>query len=309
MCRSVGFIKMSLPIKIIIFVKNKVADEFEKTVHDRLTEHGLQVFVDSVHGQDYNWFKTNFKQTNCRFYWKEMDGLPFDFMPKTVEENVPTMVAYFDDDAKIEIRDWVYITSSLKHIVTDCYISPHHLRIGQSFVVTKDHLPMAVDVKDGEDEVVLITKSTPPDDEDRLHYALRTHHVPNRDAKLFELWKPHCDIPFTVMIQPYSTKGDIPFFSSLFACSSWGVARLDAEFLKHVWKDMGMPGLLDLDALLKKHTEECMPGDGNAQPTVEPKVYRSTIELVLKNLDRVDEGKVRVKRYLDETEKMSVEKD
>jgi len=282
---------MADPIKLTVFLKGDLPTEEESNVHDKLVAAGLIVFVDRVHSLDYLWFKHNFKQTNCRFFWSEMKALPLDFVGND-EESMPILVAYFDDSAKVEVRDWVYISAYLSHLITGSEITPHHLRLGKGFVqpatvVTSEKVEL---------------KATPPNDPDREHYALRTFEVKERDAKLFELWKPHCDLPFTVMITPYSTKGDIPFFSSLFACSSWGVARLDAEFLRHVWRDMGLPGDLDLDALLKAHTEACMPSD-DTMPQTEPKVYRATIELVLQKLQANAEGALRVKRHIDETEK------
>lgn len=187
----------------------------------------------------------------------------------------------------------MYINAYIKHLVLGEPISANHLRLGQSLI----HPPTIVTPEQR------IEKSAyPPADADRLHYALRTLPVEGRDAKFYELWKPHCDLPFTVMIQPYSQKGDKRFFSSLFACTSWGVARLDAEFLKHVWLDMGLPEEFNLQQLVKEHVEACLPGA--ECPEVEPLIYRKTIEEVMQMLQHIDDGKVRRKRFADEEEKV-----
>ena len=277
--------------KFIIFLKKDEPSETEQLVMDKLHQAEILYFVDKVHSKDYQWFKTNFKQTDCRFFWDEvLKAAEYSFL---TDDYFPTMVVYFDDCASIETRDWVYIVQYVRHVVLGTDIDPYALRLGKSYVMG---VPKTLPT-----DKPIVTTTTAPDDPDRQHYSVRSIEIKERDAKFYELWKPHVDTPYTVMVQPYSQKGDARFFSSLFACSSWGVARLDAEFLRHVWRDMGLPGTMDLDALIKEHVEDCTPSEKSAGEA-EPKVYRLTIEQLLIQLQDKLEGHMKLKRRLESVE-------
>lgn len=46
-----------------------------------------------------------------------------------------------------------------------------------------------------------------------------------------------------------------------------------------------MLGNMDLDTMLKEATEACYPREGGGVPTVQPEVYRRTLEQVMENFD------------------------
>lgn len=86
---------------------------------------------------------------------------------------------------------------------------------------------------------------------------------------LYEVVKPNTDRPYTVYEEKWVDH--INFFSSLFVCDSWGVSRQDLQFLHSAWKNLGMPGCLDLEGLVQKRVYECEHG------APEPKVYRKSL--------------------------------
>lgn len=287
-------------IKLTLFLKNEKADEQEIKVHDQLIAAGFNIFVDNVHGKDFDWFKKSYPKKTSRFFYilkKRTVELELDQM-----DQPPSLVAYFSDGVRIEeYGDWYSIVHFIHHILMGEKIAEADYQFGALIVLAQKN-----DIEPREKKEVKVIKTEEMPD-NKGAYALRTFPVEARDAKFFELWKPHCDKPYTVMVKPYSIKGDVPFFSTLFASSSWGVSRLDAEFLKHVWKDMGFETELDLDELIKKHVEECTPSETNPQPLVEPVVHRATIEEVLLSLAARDAGLVRTKRMMDEKLKTHAE--
>ena len=109
------------------------------------------------------------------------------------------------------------------------------------------------------------------------YYSFRRQFVESQDIMLYEVTKPHTDLPYTSVTRFYSKKGHLPFFTDLFICQSWGVARADVGFLKEMWKELQMTGEFDLEKLMKEATEKCMPSDDRL-PEPEPEVYRRSLE-------------------------------
>lgn len=95
-----------------------------------------------------------------------------------------------------------------------------------------------------------------------------------KDICICEIYKPFTELPYTCVIENYSVVDFVPLFTSLFVCSSWGVAQKDILFLKHLWNHLGMKGEFDLENRLLKAVEECKAG------APEPRVYRETLEQV-----------------------------
>lgn len=121
-------------------------------------------------------------------------------------------------------------------------------------------------------------------------YDYRAMDVAHMDIKLVEIKKNNVELPFSMAIHDFSTAGYYPLFTGLFADSTWGLAGSDHDFLQCLWKRLNMPqDNPDLVAMLKKHTEECFPQPG-ILPTVEPIVYRLTLEELIQKLDRHSKG-------------------
>lgn len=110
---------------------------------------------------------------------------------------------------------------------------------------------------------------------------------------LYEVKKPFTDLPYTSVTRNYSKKGHIPFFTDLFICQSWGVARSDIAFLKHMWNELKMDGDFDLEKLMKAATEKCYPSDDNI-PEPEPEVYRRSLDNVVLILNEKEQRQVQI---------------
>jgi len=108
---------------------------------------------------------------------------------------------------------------------------------------------------------------------------------------VYEVVSPFSLVPFCTTVHKFSEQGHRPFFTSLFACSDWGLRMSDIAFLEDTWTQIGMEGYLDLDAEMKRATEMCFPSQG-MMPQAEPTVYRATLEETLDILGNKLTGKV-----------------
>lgn len=97
------------------------------------------------------------------------------------------------------------------------------------------------------------------------------------DCMFYQVIKPNCDRPYTTVVREFGKKGHRRFFTNLFVCNSWGVAKQDIQFLKKAWEWFEMEGEFDLDAMMKEATEACK------YPTMEtePEVWRNDLKAVL----------------------------
>ncbi len=124
------------------------------------------------------------------------------------------------------------------------------------------------------------------DDGDTLvndQYTFNSFLCPERNVSLFEIVKPHTDLPYTIVVRDFNNRGLLPVFTSLVICHSWGVCSEDLGFLKELWRFLEMEeefGMFDIEALMKDATERCVPTEGRL-PEPEPEVYRRTIDQVL----------------------------
>ena len=113
----------------------------------------------------------------------------------------------------------------------------------------------------------------------RKGYEFRCEFWNGKDTMLYEVCKPHTDLPFTTIVHEWSTKGHLPFFSALFTQTSWGLCGGDMDFLSAAWKKLGMTektGLpYDIDQIVQDKIKKCERGE------IEPQVYRKTIEEVI----------------------------
>jgi hypothetical protein len=111
--------------------------------------------------------------------------------------------------------------------------------------------------------------------------------IPEKDLKIFEVIKPFTDRPYTAVIRDYAARGDLPFFTALYVCTTWGVASADHVFLEKIWNHLDMTskyGPLDLQNRLKDNIEKCTPREGYV-PEKEPEVYRMAIPEIVAQWD------------------------
>jgi len=192
--------------------------------------------------------------------------------------SLPRFVITFDHDYEPEwlsIGLWV---NAIFNGVTPSVYETNYMKI-MKYNVLETHVP-----DDGDKNITSIEMAS----DEQQSYSYRTLVDNDRDLIYVEVLKPFTDRPYTVIIRAYSKRGILPFFTSLYVCSSWGVCNSDHVFLTRLWDYLDMStnhGDFDLPNRLKKDIEACYPGKGRV-PDSEPEVYRLTIEQVREQLNK-----------------------
>lgn len=258
-------------IHIVVFTETKASSKHTNIVQ-KLLHFG--VLVDSVHGTNEHFLKTNYP--NARFFFLS------DFLSMCLPEELtfvkPDFVISFDEDEEVSDIMWICIERYLESLfLPSIQVRPEVVEKGKQFL-SRYCVPAPLAIPS-----INNTPSLPE------HYELYMNHLKDRDTMLIQVEKPYCDLPYTVVINNYSTKGLKSFFTDLFISQSWGVSRKDIEFLAEVWNHWKMEGPFDLDQMLREATQRCFP-DNNTQPEPEPIVYRRPIENVIETLAAKDLG-------------------
>jgi len=89
------------------------------------------------------------------------------------------------------------------------------------------------------------------------------------------------------VVREFSRVGYLPLFSGFYIEMSWGVSPKDDEYLRFLWKKLGMEGECDLEKMQKERALRCYPAKGQV-PEPQPEVYRKNIDQILKDFDKKD---------------------
>ena len=269
--------------KVLVFVDpvmTGVQSELVKVMKDA----GYHVLVDALHGRHYDWFANNMSPVH-RLYKRGKEKL-YDFLVDDLERDMefyPDFAVYFNDDFGVQYEEWDMLKDHFGCLL-EGRVSPY-----------QDHADLVM----GKPVVQEAGVGDWCEEDLAEDYQFKMEAVKSMDAMMYEVRKPFADLPYTVIIRDFSDVGHERFFTSLFICSSWGVAVNDVPFLLRIWKYLDMPGEMDLDELLEKHTKACYPSaDGPGCP--EPKVYRKTMEEVKIGFGRMDEvvGEVFIPEFI-----------
>lgn len=258
---------MTFEVKIVVFVDKP--NTIEQTNQIKVfTDLGYATLVDSLHKRDYNYIYKN--TVNARLFIQEDENVYMfkreDLLPDMLL--TPDFIIVFPDDADISEDNWNRIQQYVEEHVTDSIIDMTNTMkvnelMGKPVELKAEKLPEVIEGNRGND-----------------FYNLETRFLEDLDIMLYEVTKPFTDLPYTSVTRNYSKKGHKPFFTDLFICQSWGVARADIAFLKHTWEQFKMAGEFDLDAMMQEAIEKCLPSETNI-PEPEPEVYRRSLNDVI----------------------------
>jgi hypothetical protein len=258
-----------MDVKFIVFVdRPNTLDQSKivKTFHDL----GYATFVDAIHKNDYDWLIKNvvvgklFIYDGDIVYMFEKEKLSCDMKFN------PDFIVLFHNDAVVTEEDWASIHQYIQQHLTDQVIDMTntmkvHQLLGKPTTQKAELEPVSM-VRAQND-----------------HYHFENMYLDEEDIMLYQVLKPFTDLPYTSVTRNFSVKGHVPFFTDLFICQSWGVARTDIAFLKQMWDHLKMDGEFDMEKLMKAATEKCYPSETNI-PEPEPEVYRRKLTDVVKIL-------------------------
>lgn len=258
-----------MDVKFIVFVEKPVKDESAHQVKI-FTEMGYAPNVDGLHKKDYLWFRKNI--VVGKLFIQDLDKV-YMFDVHELDSSMtwtPDFAILFNDDEKVDDETWKML----------------HQFVEESLLENEIDMTNAVKV-----ETLLkkpfvekaILEDIPMVKPEQDHYSFDTKLLED-DIRLYEVRKPFTDLPYTSVTRNFSKKGHKPFFTDLFICPSWGVARADVLFLQYLWTEMKMEGEFNLDILMKEAVEKCTPSETNI-PEPEPEVYRRNLYDVEKILE------------------------
>lgn len=272
---------MPIP-QIVVFVdpetqqQHKPDEEtFEAYLIKRFTDCNLPPLVDSLHWNSYDWFMTNVHvNKNYRLYSADYGKLhDYDCNDLNDEMNFcPDFAIVFNDKESVSGKDWrdVYNFLAEKIVEKKCF-DKESSRDGWQFLESP---VLQIAIPETEKQKSDSIQKLPE------FYNFRHYYLEPRDIMVYEVVKPHTDLPYTTITAEYKEKGHLPFFSSLFISESWGICAHDISFLKQIWTHLKMDGEFDVEKLYRDRVEACTPGPGRI-PDAEPIVYRRTLEEIV----------------------------
>lgn len=259
-----------MDVKFTVFVADP-QDSHYGNLLKTFTNLGYVALADGINYKNYNWYQKNIKVG--RLFIFDKDEL-FMFTVDNLDSEMiwlPDFAITFNDDALITEEQWDEIHLYCKqHLTNDVIDMTNTMKVHE---LLGKPTSMTASIED-----------TPMLEADQDYYGFNRCYLDQQDIMLYEVTKPHTDLPYTSVTKNYSKKGHLPFFTDLFICQSWGVARDDIAFLKEMWKELNMEGDFDIETLMKNATEKCMPKDDQL-PEPEPEVYRRSLNdtiLILK---------------------------
>ena len=201
-------------IHVVVFTETKPSPKHGNIVQ-KLLQYGAK--VDSIHGTNEEFLKTNYK--NARFFFLS------DFLSMCTPEELtfikPDFVIAFNEEETISEKDWICIERYLESLFLPSVQNSAQVVNHGQLLLQPYYVPAPL---------VVPPENNVPDLPQ--HYELQMKHIKERDTMLIQVEKPYCDLPYTVVIHNYSEKGLKSFFTDLFISQSWGVARKDYEFLE-----------------------------------------------------------------------------
>lgn len=225
------------------------------------------IFADG-HSIEYHIFLEKYKNSNSRYFIYDNEK----WLMFSIDELkcLPHFVINFDQGKVMSDAEWEFIQKWVNAIFQD------------DDDLTDEMYEMfpqysKIDSKSNSEDFVNVENDA---------YAFRYFIDEESDKAYFEVTKPYTDRPYTSVIRSYSVRGMLPFFTSLYVCSSWGICNHDHMFLNRVWNHLNMNvkhGELDLERRLKEDIAKCLP-DNPGGPESEPEVYRCSIENLLERV-------------------------
>lgn len=271
---------------IITFYKDNRTEK-DVAFFQKLFNLGYTPLVDAVHGGNNDFFNHNYLYEKSILFGKK-----YYFDDYTIGEtlivNTETANVYFSVvfDSEIDNDDRLRIIKIFQAFYNNTEL-PKFTRSISTLLAKPDNAPDLTEQYKAEkfDD----SNSIDVQKEESVNYTFRSRVIDDRNIAFCEIGKPFTDLPYTVVIRDFATRGYKIIFTSIFIATSWGVSHKDLQFLKKLWDFFGFEEEFDLEKMLKEHTEKCLPSDTSV-PEPEPIVYRRKMEDVVEIFDQMEQG-------------------
>jgi hypothetical protein len=268
--------------KITVFLSTPSTKQ-ENDIVKRFLELDFAPLIDAHHKKSYEWFLNNVKPVPHKLFSFEKQNVYF-YEVDDLHDNMdftPNVLIHWNEGDIIEEEKWRWIREWLVYKFYTCY---DYLDYMNDEIFRADFL-----MKRPDRHTVSLSDKEPVKEQNDESYSFQTHFIEDKNTMLYEVKKPHTDLPYTSVIRNFSERGHKAFFPTLYVCQSWGVSRHDLSFLAFMWKQLNLEEEFDMDAMLKEATEKCYPSK-NGPPEPEPEVYRRGIPDVLATLQFQQDG-------------------
>lgn len=265
---------------------------------------GYFPYYNSRDSKDYQWFMNNIK-TPHRLYTSGRTGeetVLYDFTTEDLEPTMftsPEFAIVYGEMVDLNDLDWDSIYTFVRKLLFDVSGDELLLKRGSQLlekpsVERKEMTPSGPLVEMYGLKGVL-TQISPEYPKLDGHYNFRQHFIEERDTMIYEVIRPNTLLPFTVLVERFSTVGKKRLFSDIYGSNEWDMnrreCRYDYLFLQNLWKWMELEGEFTMN-VVKERVDGCYPGrlSEGVFPEPEPIVYRRSIEYVLDSLCKKDNG-------------------
>ncbi len=244
---------------------------------NRLTKLYAPPLVDGLSYYPQN-FHDKYGKMNGKYFRFEADQLLM-FDGDSIGLLQPEFVLTFDHGVKVTAKDWKLVVQYLDALFFDVLTDDLKTRF-------EELVPKPVKI---EPDAIPEPKAVESPYTDKDDYEFEYIVDKEGDLAICQVDKPYTDRPYTVVIRNYTARGLEPLFTGLYVSQSWGVANYDYGFLVKLWDFLDMEkdyGPLNLEQRLKDDIAKC-----NANPLLEPEVYRETLEEVREKLEKARKRK------------------
>ena len=252
---------------ITVFAPN-YGDNFRHDFVAKLTNAGLNPLVDTYHFPTENhraWFDSNNFTAEYNAAVFEVVGDIGDVHVMKSEDDIDIAIRFYGEDIH---PDWNRVLCELENVLNG-------KEYDRDVLYTNVVLPNKL-----VDDLVIVNQN--------VGYEMSSMYLEDMDTKVFQI-NAYSDVPYTVVINDYSHRGNYPLFTSLFVCDNWNnsynLRHTHAyTFLKKLWDVLEMEGDFDLDKMLAEEVQKYAVTPQNCQPPCEPIVYRRPLKEVVATL-------------------------
>jgi hypothetical protein len=234
-------------------------------------EQGYNVLIDSLHGDDFIWIKSNIIGPTRAFTIDETRRVSQIDMEDVFQyEVVLDLMITFNVDDKDNLGD----LESFDRCVQNIFKHGVGWGLFETFVKKPSKQNLL-----GNFETIVDNNNnnnSGVNKQDDEPYGYREYISEELDFLIVEIKKPKTDKPYVTVIRDYSKNGFRDIFCNFYACPSWGVSSADNAFLQKVWEWKSMTGVFDCNEEVRRKIEKV-----EQRLEEEPKVWRSTMEKII----------------------------
>lgn len=239
-----------------------------------LLDLGYTPFVDSVHGNQESWFKTNLVKCDHNLYYFNGSSVNGEKYDEDKPFTKPDLLVAFSEGINLSLQAWKEMDKLMARINV---LNLHKVDIETALEMFERPVKQTASPPKAEDPPVEYSTA----------YKYRQSNV--GDVKFYEIIKPYVEVPYVTMVEDDES---FPFdkFTNWFKCTSFGVANSDVAFIHQLWKYYDGSGeKLDLEKMFEERVQRVL--DGGKEPLVWRNTLENVVDIYTSALESAEGGK------------------